>query len=449
MLGYLLKSQCFKIFFAYYPVQLFFCIFVFYDPMKRLNKLAGMPRLYLIVLRGLSILAKFLFTTLFFKYSEVDFGAYSLMATTLVLFVFVLGMDFYSYANRAILAQGSQVVKILFNQFSLYFILYVIFFPLIYYIYKLEHFNPAFFYLFYLVLISEHLNYELYRLFFVFKKPLAANINLFLRNGFWVLLAAIYLFWHNAINLSLIYQLWLGGNMVALIFSLILVFNQADSLNKDHLVWDKKWIAKGLYVSLPFLLGSLAYKTIEFSDRYLIDYFLDKKALGVYAFFANMANVLNIVLFTLVVSVLYPPLVESIMKKQIGKFKIIYRQFKKELFYLALAGGAGLAVLLPLILKYIGKEQYLDQYVVFLLLLAGNIILNFSFLFHFVIYAYRRDWKIFKATAYGAGINVVLNIFLIPLWGIAGAAVATLVSFLLVTLVKYKDAHKLLQSYSL
>ncbi len=405
-------------------------------------------RLSLIILRGLSILAKFVFTTLYFKYSEAGFGSYSLLATTLVLLVFLLGMDFYSYANRAILAPGSQPVKILFNQFSLYFILYIILLPLVFFIYHNEGFAPDYFYLFYLVLVTEHLNYELYRLFFVFKKPLAANINLFLRNGFWVLLAAFYLYKQNKIDLPLILVLWLMGNTAALVFSLSVIMFKQRGVKFADFIWDKDWIVKGLYISLPYILGSLAYKTIEFSDRYLIDYFLDKKALGIYAFFANMANVLNIVLFTMVVSVLYPPLVESILKKQKTRFDKIYRQFKRELWLLAISGSIGLLILLPLLLMYIDKAQYLNQFYVFLLLLIANILLNFSFAFHFVIYAYHKDWKIFKATAYGAITNILLNILLIPFCGIGGAAVATLVSFMLVALLKYKEAHKLLKIYS-
>ncbi len=401
-------------------------------------------KFYLITLRGISVLAKFLFTTFYFKYSEVAFGEYSLVATTIVLLVFLMGMDFYSYANRAILEPGSHPQKIIFNQFVLYIILYIILLPVVYLIFKLEHFLMHYFWLFYLVLITEHLNLEFYRLMFVFKKPLAANINLFLRNALWVLVAVLFLLVYKRIDIYTVLALWLAGNMAALLFSFAISLTKRQKISLQHFKFDKSWIIKGVYVSLPYILGSLAYKTIEFSDRYLIDFYLGKKAVGIYAFFANMANVLNIVLFTLVISVLYPVMVESIMKQQKHLFRQTYERFKKEIIYYALATGLLLSVFLPVVLIYIGKTAYVSQIYIFGLLLLANMALNWSFLYHFVIYAHKKDWQIFKATAWAAVVNILLNVILIPDWGIAGAAMATLMSFSVLVVLKYKQAKILM-----
>ncbi len=404
-------------------------------------------KLGLIGLRGLSILAKFVFTTLYFRYSEAAFGEYSLVATTILLLVFLMGMDFYSYANREILTPDSNPQKIIFNQFSLYLILYVLLFPVVYFIFKWANFNPDYQYLFYAVLITEHLNFEFYRLLFVFKKPLAANINLFFRNGFWVLLAAVLIYKNNSITMQTVLQLWLLGNVLALLFSLALSWSKRHKIALQNFVWDKQWILKGLYISIPYILGSLAYKTIEFSDRYMIDYFLDRKAVGVYAFFSNIANVLNIVVFTVVISVLYPSLVEKVMERNKPAFEKVYRKFTKEVWIYSLGFGLLLLIILPILLKLIDKEVYLQQFYVFVLLLAGNIILNISFVYHFVIYAYKKDWKIFKATLWAAVANVILNLLLIPYWGIAGAAVATFISFLTIIVYKQKEAKKLVKDW--
>ncbi len=408
------------------------------------NRLFDRNKLKLLLLRGLSIVAKFLFTSLYFRYSEADFGEYSLVATTILLLVFLLGMDFYSYANRAVLEPESNPQKIIFNQFSLYFVLYVLLAPVVYLIFKSAGFNTEYMILFYLVLITEHLNFEFYRLLFVFKKPLAANINLFLRNAFWVLGASVWLMIYSQIDIKTVLLFWLTGDLLALLFSLRISWTKRHKISWQNFKWDKQWIIKGLVVSLPYILGSLAYKTIEFSDRYLIDYFLGKQAVGVYAFFANMANVLNIILFTLVISVLYPGLVESIMHKNKEEFERTFKQFRKEILIYSIATGVMLLIMLPLVLYVIGKTQYDEQLYIFILLVVANVVLNFSFLYHFVIYAFRKDWRIFKATALAALLNVVLNWFLIPVWGIAGAAVATLASFVLVAVLKFFDARRLI-----
>ena len=397
-------------------------------------------KLGLLGLRGISVLAKFLFTVLYFKFSEEAFGTYSLVATTIFLLVFLLGLDFYSYANRAVLENKAHIQKIIINQFTLYFALYLLLLPLIYFVFWFEKFDFQYFWIFYIVLITEHINMEFYRLFFVFKKPWEANISFFLRNGLWVLIAVFLLFRQHQIELSTILWLWLLGNILALLFTLIQVNFKKNQLKTTDLKPDLIWIKNGIFISFPYILSTLSYKTIEFADRYIIDFFMDKKAVGVYAFFTSMANVMNIVIFTVVISVLYPGLVESLMQKNKDKFKKIYRQFKKEIIVYGAGMSVFLTLFLPFLLISINKKQYMQDFFVFILLVVANLVLNFSFLHHFVMYAFKKDWQIFKATGIAALLNIVFNIFFIPIWGITGAAFATFVSIGIIYLMKYKDA---------
>ncbi len=398
----------------------------------------------LLFIRGISVLAKFLFTILFFKYSEEIFGEYSLLAVTVLLLVYVLGADFYSYANRELLHPAANKQKIIYNQFILYFVIYILLFPFIYLLFKKLNFPFSYFYWFYFVLITEHLSFEFYRLLFLFKKPIAANINLFLRNGLWVLAVVLWLIIKKEINLMLILKFWLSGNIASLFFSLMIVMNKRHKIILKDLQLDANWIKKGIVISFPFFLGTVAYKTIEFADRYMIDFFLDKKAVGVYSFFANMANVMNIVLFTLVVSIFYPYIVEGIMEKDKPKVSKYYHKFKKEILQWSMFLLVVLSILLPLVLFFIGKQKYLPDFYVFLLLAISNFFLNLSFLYHYIIYAHKKDWIIFKATFIGALVNIILNLILIPLWGIGGAALATFLSFLIILLIKRKEAAALM-----
>ncbi|KRP04387.1 MAG: hypothetical protein ABR94_00945 [Sphingobacteriales bacterium BACL12 MAG-120802-bin5] len=63
-------------------------------------------------------------------------------------------------------------------------------------------------------------------------------------------------------------------------------------------------------------------------------------------------------------------------------------------------------------------------------------VFNMSLVFHYVLYVRKRDKSIVYATLIAAGVNMVLNFILIPPLGIMGAAISTLVSMLLVLLLK-------------
>ena len=408
-----------------------------------LKKYLQKDKLLLLSLRGISVVAKFLFTTLFFRFSEADFGEYSLVAVTILLLVYGLGMDFYSFANRELMMPNSDKQKIIFNQFLFYGFLYLLLFPVVYVIFHTLNFNPKYQLIFYLVLITEHLNYEFYRLLFVFKKPIAANINLFLRNGLWVLFATVLLFINKNISIEQVLKYWFMGDLGALLFSASIIFFKKHKIAKSELTIDTQWIKKGFLISIPYILGTISYKTIQFADRYMIDAFMDKKAVGIYSFFANMANVMNIVLFTLVISVLYPYLVEGVMENNRQKFDKYFKKFKKEIYLYSIAMIFILSLLLPIVLITIHKQEYLKDFYVFFLLALGNFFLNLSFLYHYIIYAYKKDWWIFYATIFGAIINILLNYLLIPSYGIGGASVATFVSFMLILLVKWRYAKKI------
>jgi O-antigen/teichoic acid export membrane protein len=57
--------------------------------------------------------------------------------------------------------------------------------------------------------------------------------------------------------------------------------------------------------------------------------------------------------------------------------------------------------------------------------------------------AYQRQDQLMFTAAWAAGTNVALNLALIPIWGLAGAAVATLTTEVLRTTLAARYAHRL------
>lgn len=78
----------------------------------------------------------------------------------------------------------------------------------------------------------------------------------------------------------------------------------------------------------------------------------------------------------------------------------------------------------------------MQDYKVFLVLVVSKIILNFSLIFHYILYVRKNDFPIIKATVLAAVINILLNFILIPSMNIMGAALATVISFLIVLFMK-------------
>ena len=88
--------------------------------------------------------------------------------------------------------------------------------------------------------------------------------------------------------------------------------------------------------------------------------------------------------------------------------------------------------------KFQEAHQLLPVLVIGLLIYAVHIFLNAALLIH------RKTTMMTALVAYACGVNIVLNIILLPRIGIQGAAIATLVSYLFLVILMGKVSFRLL-----
>ncbi len=408
-----------------------------------MNRSNSKPLLYLFI-RFLTLGLRFLFIALFFRYSEALYGEFSLVATTVMLGVYVLGLDFYTYAGRELLKPGKTASHIFLHQLLFYGFIYLITLPLFYLVFKFDFLDKSYLLLFYLLLIGEHLSFEIHRLLFLLKKPLAANINLFFRNGFWVIPLVFMFYAGYRIHIKTVLLFWVIGDILSLLPAGFL-FGKKGIQSILHFRPDTRWIKKGILISIPFFLATLSFKVIEFSDRYFIDYFFDKKQVGIYSFFGNLSYLVNTVVYTAVISIQFPELVEDILSGNKEAFKEKFVIFRKKIIYWTLLSAAGVLLVMPIVLNILGKREHLQQYHVFVLLVLANVILNLSMIYHFVLYGFKKDKVLFLAAFTAMWINVGLNFIFIPAYGLTGAALTTLIAMLVIWLIKFISARKILK----
>ena len=391
-------------------------------------------------LRGFSMLAKFLLVVYIGKYLSVDdLGEYGLFVTTVTIAIYFLGLDFYTYNTREILAKDKEKrLPLIRDQFIFHLVVYALVLPLLLLVFTFEIIPIEFIVYFYLILVFEHLGQELYRLFITLKQPLFANFLLFLRTGLWayVIITIWYIGIENMQNLKTVWIAWIVGSFLSILVGLLYLNKNYDFRSITEKI-DWVWIKNGFYVSMPFFIGTLAYKVIEFSDRYMIDYYMTKADVGIYTFFGSIANTINIIVFTTVIMVYYPLLVEQ-YEHQKEVFKKTLKIFTIKTIIISLFSAIAIVMLIYPVLDYMGKDEFYGSIDVLWLLIIANIVLNVSFIPHYVLYVAKKDIVIRNATLIGAFLNIILNIILIPIYGINGAALATMCSFLIIGLVKFQ-----------
>ena len=68
--------------------------------------------------------------------------------------------------------------------------------------------------------------------------------------------------------------------------------------------------------------------------------------------------------------------------------------------------------------------------------------LNFSFIYHYVLLGLKKDKLLMNVTLVGAVVNVLLNMVLIPKYGILGAAYSSIIGFGIIFFLKFFSSKK-------
>ncbi|TXG37156.1 MATE family efflux transporter [Seonamhaeicola maritimus] len=400
--------------------------------------------IYNIFFRGLTLLSKFLFIIFLGKFSvdETNLGVFGIFSTSIALLIYFIGFDFYVFNTREILKAPNEIIDKLRNQLFFHSIGYIIVLPIsLLFIFSFGFITMEYLWLFIFLIISEHLGQELYRLFTTLEKSVKANIMLFLRSSVWVWCVFIdYFVFNNPISLKRYIIIWaIFSWSTFLIFTIYAIIDIGiKNMSFKHPDW--RWIKSGFKTASFFLIGSVSFQIIQLSDRFMIDYFFGKKLVGVYTAYAQFSNAIDVFTFSAITMIAYPKMIKTFSDSS------TYKKIKKALL-MSLVGMSSLLILVtcflgPIIFRFLEKDSILDEINTFYVLLLSVFLLITSNAFHYDLYVKNKDILIVKIAVFSMLINVVLNLILIPKHGILGASIATLVTFLIIFILKFYFSFK-------
>lgn len=393
-------------------------------------------KIYNLFIRGSATVIKLIFT-LFIGgiFSEVEFGIYSLIMTSIYISLILIGFDIYLDCNRKVIKEENITERnaILNNQITAYIPFYLLFILITLSI--PERIIPKqFILLFFSISILEHLNSEIFRLLLALRRTIIANMLFFIRNALWPLLIISLYTLNFKIDITLLLSFWLYASILAIIIGFYILGKtykiKLSLINKDIIINSYKY-------AFIFFIGTIAYKTVEFADRYFIDYYLDKESVGIYSLYSQFGNVLNTIIFTIVISIGYPKLLKAIYAKDHESVIKEKKSMLLEIVIISILTLFGGYFFLDFILEVIDKPLYSEYKSLFYLIILSNVIFNISYVYHFIMIGYQKDSKITILTTIGAIINIILNIILIPLIGIIGAIYSKTIAFIFILISKY------------
>jgi len=386
------------------------------------------------------------FKFLFVKYISLEFqGEYSLLLTTITIMTLIVGLDFYVYSNRYLIKNRSKTEFSILNQFVFHLLSYSVLFLIFLILNYFDVYSKYFTILILILIILEHIGTEFFRIFIALEKALIANILLFLRTGTWPLIL-IYqlLFTDIEITIKSVVLYWVLASVLTVVISFLFIFKELRSLKFNI---NKKWIMKGLNVGIIFFSATIGQKIIEYSDRYIIDSIMGAKSLGIYTFYFQLANLANVAIFTIIISFLYPRIIHFIeLKDRKNTFASLKKlQNKSVLFIITYA--IIITTVLPYLLELIGKPELENHKIILVLFLLGNLFINLSLGYHYLLMGLEKDKLLMKIGLKIAALNILANLFGVFYLGIKGAVIVFVISSFLIFILKKKAAKNYFTKY--
>lgn len=192
---------------------------------------------------------------------------------------------------------------------------------------------------------------------------------------------------------------------------------------------------------LPLIPTTVFWWITGVSDRYLVSAICSEAENGLYAAAYKVPTLLIYVVsifdsaWKLSVS---EDDAEDHTQERIGFFSRVWRMYT-TLGYL---GGAALILACRLLAGLLYADDFATAWVFIPVLTLATVFTAFDTFLGSVYYASKRTVGSMLTALCGAGLNILLNLWWIPLWGGMGASVATFVSYFVVFVIRLWSTHR-------
>ncbi len=203
--------------------------------------------------------------------------------------------------------------------------------------------------------------------------------------------------------------------------------------------WRGMYIPELVRFGAPLVVSSLSYFAIHFSDRFFLSSSVSLAELGRYALAYR---------FAILVSALVG---DSFAKSwNVTLYRYIDRPDWREQFtrvasyltYILYATALAIALFSPELLRVMVPPDYFPPPLLLPIIIASYLAREIGDFFRTLLLINKRSGLVGRIALAGALVNLIANMALIPVWGIYGAAVATLITWVVYMIVCWTVANR-------
>lgn len=208
---------------------------------------------------------------------------------------------------------------------------------------------------------------------------------------------------------------------------------------------DKTFATDLLKYGVPLIPNSVMWWLVDGINRPIMEAELGLAAIGIYAVASKFPSVLN------VISGAFSNAWGISVSEEYGKddFNHYFNQIFKLVFFLLMIFSLLMSILAKPIISILVAPEYIEAYKLLPILLLSVILANASGMVGGIFMAMKQSKYFFYSSIYGATISVIATLILIRLYGVYGVAWAAVLSFFVMTIVRFSYVWKIVNNLNI
>lgn len=190
-----------------------------------------------------------------------------------------------------------------------------------------------------------------------------------------------------------------------------------------------------LLYGLPLLGSEFSAVLLGLGDRYLINWMMGPESLGAYAAAFNLCRYVKTILIVALVKAIRPIYLRIWAEKGEAATKDFLERTLYFYLMVSIPVIAGISLVGPDLLSVLASEKYASGAAIIPYVIAGMMAFGTVSVLGAGLHIKKQGFIVMALTLISAASNIVLNLILIPIFGLQGAAIATLISYTLLAIL--------------
>lgn len=223
----------------------------------------------------------------------------------------------------------------------------------------------------------------------------------------------------------------LAGTVILIV--LLFVFRNNLVVRRENV--SKEIFTASLRFGFPLVWAEFGHLLLNYMNRYLIQFYLGATALGLYTAGYNLATHITEAIIYPINYAMTPVYMSILVKRGEAETKVFFTKMFRYFLLVLLPMVFGSIAVGKDLISILASKKYLESYTVLSYVLIGQAVYACTIILNSGLFINKKTHVLNNIMITTCGINILLNIALIPRFGIVGAAQATLISYVLYAIV--------------